>query len=138
CKNHIKTPIYLPNRTENRIEQGMARSSTTFKPGVSGNPGGRPKVLSEVRDLAREHTVTAIDTLVSIMCNEKAPAAASTAAAQAILDRGYGKPSQAMKIEEERQMFVISGEPLSEEEWERRYCDPARSALNTRAVLATD
>ena len=55
----------------------MARSSTTFKPGVSGNPGGRPKVLSEVRDLAREHTVAAIDTLVSIMCNEKSPAAAN-------------------------------------------------------------
>ena len=100
----------------------MARSSTTFKPGVSGNPGGRPKVLSEVRDLAREHTVTAINTLVSIMCNEKTAAAARTAAAQAILDRGYGKPSQAMKIEEERQMFVISGDPLCEEEWERRYC----------------
>ena len=77
CKNHIKTPIYLPNRTENKIEQGMARSSTTFKPGVSGNPGGRPKVLSEVRDLAREHTVAAMDTLVSIMCNEKSSAAAN-------------------------------------------------------------
>ena len=25
----------------------MARSSTTFKPGISGNPGGRPKVLTE-------------------------------------------------------------------------------------------
>ena len=83
-------------------------------------------------------TLSAIETLVSIMCNEKSPTAARTAAAQAILDRGYGNPSQAMKIEEERQMFVISGEPLSEEEWERRYCDPARSALNTRAVLATD
>ena len=100
----------------------MARSSTTFKPGVSGNPGGRPRVIGEVRDLAREHTVTAIDTLVSIMCNENAAAAARITAAQAILDRGYGKPSQARKIEEERQMFVISGEPLSEEEWVRRYC----------------
>ena len=100
----------------------MARSSTTFKPGVSGNPGGRPKVLSEVRDLAREHTVTAIDTLVSIMCNENAAAAARITAAQAILDRSYGKPSQSMRIEEQRPMAVISGEPLSEEEWERRYC----------------
>jgi hypothetical protein len=56
------------------------------------------------------------------MCNEKSPAAVRTAAAQAILDRGYGKPSQDIKIEEERQMFVISGDPLCEEEWERRYC----------------
>ena len=100
----------------------MARASTTFKPGVSGNPGGRPKVLTEVRDLAREHTVTAIDTLVSIMCNENASAAARITAAQAILDRSYGKPSQSMRIEEQRPMAVISGEPLSEEEWEHRYC----------------
>ena len=100
----------------------MARSSTSFKPGVSGNPGGRPKVLTEVRDLAREHTVTAIDTLVSIMCNENAAATARITAAQAILDRSYGKPSQSMRIEEQRPMAVISGEPLSEEEWERRYC----------------
>ena len=67
-------------------------------------------------------TFSAIETLVSIMCNEKSPAAARTAAAQAILDRGYGKPSQDIKIEEERQMFIISGDPLCEEEWERRYC----------------
>ena len=100
----------------------MARSSTTFKPGVSGNPGGRPKVIGEVRDLAREHTVTAIDTLVSIMCNENAAAAARITAAQAILDRSYGKPSQSMRIEEQRPMALISGEPLSGEEWERRYC----------------
>ena len=100
----------------------MARSSATFKPGVSGNPGGRPKVIGEVRDLAREHTVTAIDTLVSIMCNENVAAAARITAAQAILDRGYGKPSQSMRIEEQRPMAVISREPLSEEEWEHRYC----------------
>ena len=34
----------------------------------------------------------------------------------------WHKPSQDIKIEEERQMFVISGNPLCEEEWERRYC----------------
>jgi len=44
-------------------------------------------------------TFSAMETLVSIMCNEKSPAAARTAAAQAILDRGYGKPSQDIKIE---------------------------------------
>jgi hypothetical protein len=37
-----------------------------FKPGQSGNPGGRPKGFAEVRELAREHTVAAIGKLVSI------------------------------------------------------------------------
>ena len=77
---------------------------------------------SQRKKVTARLTFSAIETLVSIMCNEKSPAAARTAAAQAILDRGYGKPSQDIKIEEERQMFVISGNPLCEEEWERRYC----------------
>ena len=47
-----------------------------FKKGQSGNPGGRPKVIAEVKELARAHTAEAIQTLVSIMTNAKsAPAA---------------------------------------------------------------
>lgn len=65
-----------------------------FQPGQSGNPGGRPKAAHRVRDLARERTEDAIDVLVSIMRDEGAPAPARVSAASAILDRGYGKPSQ--------------------------------------------
>ena len=43
-----------------------------FKKGQSGNPGGRPKVVAEVKELARAHTGEAIETLVSIMTNHKA------------------------------------------------------------------
>ena len=38
-----------------------------FQKGHSGNPGGRPKVVAEVKELARTHTGKAIETLVSIM-----------------------------------------------------------------------
>src|SRR4029450_4330574 len=65
-----------------------------FEKGQSGNPGGRPKVVAEVRELAREHTGEAIETLVSIMTNHKAAPAARVSAANALLDRGYGKPPQ--------------------------------------------
>jgi hypothetical protein len=65
-----------------------------FIPGQSGNPGGRPKVVGEVRESARQHTIEAINTLVSIMQDQKAPPAARVLAANSILDRGYGKPAQ--------------------------------------------
>lgn len=68
-----------------------------FQKGQSGNPGGRPKLLGEVRDLAQQNTEEAIATLCVIMQDEKKPAAARVAAANAILDRGWGKPQQ--KIE---------------------------------------
>ena len=47
--------------------------------------------------MARSHTATAIKTLAGIMGEKKAPAAARVAAATAILDRGWGKPSQVME-----------------------------------------
>jgi Family of unknown function (DUF5681) len=65
-----------------------------FKKGQSGNPGGRPKVVAEVKELARAHTSEAIETLVSIMTNPKSAPAARVSAANALLDRGYGKPPQ--------------------------------------------
>lgn len=67
-----------------------------FKKGQSGNPGGRPKD-GELKELARAHTKEAIQTLVSVMKGKKSPAASKVAAAIALLDRGYGKPVQAVE-----------------------------------------
>ena len=58
--------------------------------GVSGNPGGRPQEVGDVREMARDHTEEAIETLVDLMRHAKSDAARG-AAAQALLDRGYGK-----------------------------------------------
>ena len=62
-----------------------------FAPGSSGNPGGRPKDEARVAELARCHTIEAIDTLVELMRHGKDGRVRGTAA-QALLDRGWGKP----------------------------------------------
>lgn len=75
-----------------------------FEKGQSGNPGGRAKVkLSDGRtltDLAREHTEEAVQTLAKIMRDAKAPAAARVAAADKILNRGWGQAPQTITLSE--------------------------------------
>jgi hypothetical protein len=51
------------------------------------------KNLTEIRSLARSHTRTALNVLVGVMRSTKAPPPARIAAANAILDRGWGKPT---------------------------------------------
>jgi Family of unknown function (DUF5681) len=91
-----------------------------FKKGQSGNPGGRPKIVAEVRELAQEHTGQAIETLVSIMTNPKSAPAARVSAANALLDRGYGKPPQHQHITDENapRYVALLPEPCkTAEEW---------------------
>ncbi len=77
----------------------MGRSRTTFQPGQVTNPGGRPKAIKDVQDLARKYTPDAIKTLAEICVDKKAYAGARVAAATAILDRGYGRPAQHTTID---------------------------------------
>jgi hypothetical protein len=67
-----------------------------FAKGQSGNLGGRPKALKAIEEVARDHTAEALATLVRVCTDAFAPPAAQVAAANALLDRGWGKPKQAI------------------------------------------
>jgi hypothetical protein len=56
-----------------------------------------PKTLTEIRSLARSHTRTALNILVQVMRNKDATPAARVSAANAVLDRGWGKAIQAIE-----------------------------------------
>lgn len=54
----------------------------------------RPSNVKDIRSAARIHTGMALRTLAGICAQPDCPPAARVAAATALLDRGWGKPSQ--------------------------------------------
>ncbi len=61
--------------------------------------GSTAKQITDVRDAARKHTLAAVETLVSVMEDLKAPHSARVAAANGLLDRGHGKATQHIEAE---------------------------------------
>ena len=108
----------------NRLPEKRPAPRTAFKPGQSGNPSGRPKVLMEVVELAREHTPAAIVRLAKIVQNDDAPPAAQVAAATVLLERGWGKPVQPIDAQVDMRATWVIRAPLpveSAKEWLKVY-----------------
>jgi len=61
-----------------------------FLPGVSGNPGGRPRLEGTVRALAQKHSRRAVMRLVALLDSDNPRV--SIAAANSLLDRAIGRP----------------------------------------------
>lgn len=92
-----------------------------FEKGKSGNPGGRPRENNEVKALARQHTKTAIERLSYWLMSDNPKA--SVAAAIALLDRGFGKPTQAIELDGEVRNYVVSMPETTKtiEEWAEKH-----------------
>lgn len=81
------------------------KRTTSFKAGRSGNPGGRPKLapavakaFADVKSLAKDVGAKAVATLEAVMDDVTMPPAVRVAAANSLLDRGYGKPKQTVDV----------------------------------------
>lgn len=72
--------------------------------GMSGNPGGRPKLEVSIRDLAQQNSMEALETLVQVMRTGKP--GERLIAANAILDRAYGRPTQSVEMSGSRETLV--------------------------------
>lgn len=67
----------------------------------------KQRTMTEIKSLARTHTVHAVNTLVKIMLDKKALTHARVSAANAILDRGWGKPLQPIANEDGKPLEFI-------------------------------
>lgn len=81
---------------ENRDAEASRDDFGRFVPGTSGNPGGRSKSLAAIRQLAREHAETAIKKLVELLSSENERVRLD--AIREVLDRGFGRPQQAIDL----------------------------------------
>lgn len=68
------------------------------RPGAGRKKGVRNKVTADVKAIAQQYGQEAITALVEIAISSDAPAAARVSAANALLDRGYGKPAQSVEL----------------------------------------
>jgi hypothetical protein len=82
-----------------------------FQPGQSGNPGGKAKINPDVKLMLKEGINKAIWLLLDTLENPDAPLRLRVDCANSILDRGLGKPTQAIAIDSEREFQVVFNIP---------------------------
>lgn len=86
-----------PEKTIEHVRKPQGRGGATrWKKGYCPNPGGRPNIITEVRQLAQQHAPAAIIRLVTLMSSKDERV--SVAAASALLDRAVGRPEQALTL----------------------------------------
>jgi len=84
-----------------------------FKKGESGNPKGRPPVLPVLKDAVakmlseEQHNITGLDAMIRKLF--QMALSGNVRAAQELLDRGYGKPTQYSDINLTTEQPIFKG-----------------------------
>lgn len=76
--------------------QVARKTDGRYLPGVTGNPGGRPKTPPDVRSALEAGSLAAAQRLVDLVSSEDERVA--LAASLALLDRTLGKPSASIEV----------------------------------------
>ena len=75
----------------------MPKSDTQFKKGVSGNPSGRKKMPTDIKEMLKGATPDACRLLCETINNEDAKLDLRIRCSEIVLDRVFGKPQQSVQ-----------------------------------------
>lgn len=88
------------------------RSAGPRAAGVGRKKGVPNKATAEIKAIAAQYGPDAIAALAEIIKNRKSPAASRVAAATVLLDRAYGKATQAVQVSGTMELRKLSDEEL--------------------------
>jgi len=113
-----------------------------FQRGQSGNPGGRSKLPADIREAFKAKAPAALEVLTR--CLQSGDVRIAMMAAQAILDRGYGKPTQSIdaNINDDPVRYIVElpEKSATTEEWLEsiRREDAGRALVTSVAAVVDD
>jgi hypothetical protein len=80
---------------------------TPWKPGQSGNPGGRPKMPPELKEMLKKVAPELFQVAIDIAKDKKSKNTDRLRATELLLDRVYGKSPQPIVGDEESAAIVV-------------------------------
>jgi hypothetical protein len=106
-----------------------------FQPGVSGNPGGRPKGLARrVRELVGDDGHEIVEFMFAVMNDKNVRMADRLEAGAWLADRGFGKAELAIHIDL-NQFPVVDLTQVSTEDLETLLAIAERSGTNSEEMI---
>ena len=98
--------VQHPTQSTNENTSRAPAHLLPWKKGQSGNPGGRPKLSPELRQLLLDKSGRAIERLVELM--ESQDERIAFMASKEILDRTYGRPKDADTDDDDKRSVTIN------------------------------
>jgi hypothetical protein len=94
----VTLPDGITALPQNRRPTGRRDDFGRFSPGISGNPGGRPKgIATRIRAETRNGEELA-DFMLSVLRDDSEPTRTRMEAASWLADRGFGKPTMRQEL----------------------------------------
>ena len=106
----MKEPVVMP-----QAEETTEKYPNRYKPGQSGNPGGRPrKTPAELKavEMMKQMTPEAVEVVAQILRNKNASLYARLQAAEIIFNRAMGRPETYLKVDQGEQSVEAAAAKL--------------------------